>query len=190
MIEPRGRGVDPASLTLPLLVGARTPVDRAARPLAVALETLNVHLVSGERLSPVEVRQIVGLVRTALDVFATPSAREAPAHAGNVLHEALDLVRTMHVDLVQVLHQHQQLTATLAPILRELLVALGSTQVSEPRPLAVAAPVVDADALPTAEQPNRCASAGRIDAERDRGRAGRSRRGADRSAAPGGARGG
>jgi hypothetical protein len=123
-IEPFGRSVEAIQLALPTLAGTTVHVERAARPIAVALETLGRHLVSGERLSPTQVRQIVGFVRTTLNVFATIAPGHVPAHGTSVLLEAVELVRALHRDLTQALSQHQQHTARLAPILQQLLVAL------------------------------------------------------------------
>ena len=120
-IEPQGRGAEPAT------VGLRAPLERVARPLGVALETLGVQLRAGEQFSPTEVRSIVSLVQTTLDVFGAPASGDPAGHADPaasrsdaLLREAVVVVRALQGDLTHVFSQQQQMTDTLAPLLRQL----------------------------------------------------------------------
>jgi hypothetical protein len=120
-IEPLGRGVEAVKLALASFVGANLTVERAAPPLAVTLETLGLQLISGERLTPAEARQMVALVRTTLDVFAAVVADTRQAHGAVVLREAIVLLTALRTELRHMRAQHQQFTAAVAPMLEQLV---------------------------------------------------------------------
>jgi hypothetical protein len=138
-IEGFGPGVDPAQLTQ---VGPRAPLDRVARPLGLALETLGVQLRAGEQFTPAELRSIVSLVQTTLEVFAAPPSGDpagpanfvgrgdVPGGGDGVLREAVLVVRALQGDLAHVFTQQRQMTSALAPLLEALLVTTGDALVS------------------------------------------------------------
>jgi hypothetical protein len=141
-----GRGVDLAQLAQ---VGPRAPLDRVARPLGLTLETLGLQLRAGEQFTPAELRSIVSLVQTTLEVFAAPPSGDPASHADfvargdavgggdAVLREAVLVVRALQGDLAHVFTQQRQMTSALAPLLQELLVTTGDALVSSAGPVSL-----------------------------------------------------
>lgn len=163
MIEPLARGIDPVQLAFQSLVSMGTRTQRAESPLAVALDRLGVDLARGEPFTTAEAKQFVSLVQATLEVFETatavpvaPPAAGAGApptqSSGALLDTAQFAMRDLQRALSQVLTEHRQVTTSLAPILRALLVAVAvETLAPEPRPM------VPARLFPLVENPRHSA---------------------------------
>jgi hypothetical protein len=127
MIDPLARGVDPVQLAFQSLVtmGVRTQPTRTESPLAVALQQLGVDLAHPEPFTTAEAKQFVSLVRATVEVLvaALPADQPAP-RSGALLETAQVAMRDLQRAVTQVLTDHRYVTTSLAPILRQLLVAM------------------------------------------------------------------
>jgi hypothetical protein len=155
MIEPLARGVDPVQLALQSLVNMGARTTRTESPLAVALERCGVDLARGEPLTTVEARQFVSLVRATLEVFETAVPVDQPTRRSGPLLETAQLaMRDLQRVVVQVLIEHQHITTSLAPILRQLLVAMQEVETAPPGPhIAVSARFEYPGAVPLPRSP-------------------------------------
>ena len=147
MIEPLARGVDPVQLAFQSLVSMGTRAQRTESPLAVALDQLGVDLARGQSFTTPEAKQFVGLVQATLEVFAAAVPAEQPTEGsgavpptaapaegtGALLETAQVAMRDLQRALTQVLTEHRQVTTSLAPILRQLFVAM-QTDTPDARP--------------------------------------------------------
>jgi hypothetical protein len=149
MIDAAGRGAVPIQLAAAEL-GRSLAAARAERPLAIALEVIGMHLARGERLSTPEVRQLVALMDATLDVFSAAAPPAAPTQV--VLKAAHVAIREFQRDATQMLAQHQQLSATLLPILDRLIVAVAAND-AEGAPTLDRSPATEHGASPSNDVP-------------------------------------